>query len=68
MKDWSALRQPQSIVSAGSLALFKSHLAGRTSPWMPQLIGVVPDLGSLLTTYPDPDSKAISLGHFPCHV
>ena len=32
VKDWNAL--PQTVVSAGSLALFKSHLTSHVAPWL----------------------------------
>ena len=32
MKDWNSL--PQSVVSAGSLALFKSRLTSHVAPWL----------------------------------
>jgi len=31
VKDWNSL--PQSVVSAGSLALFKSRLTSHVAPW-----------------------------------
>jgi len=47
VKDWNSL--PQSVVSAGSLALFKSRRTSHVAPWLHSPSGALP------TNSPDPD-------------
>jgi len=60
VKDWNSL--PQSVVSAGSLALFKSRLTSHVAPWLNSPSVWCPSQGPpcQLTNHPDPDPGPLS--------
>jgi len=53
VKDWNAL--PQSVMSASSLALFKSRMSSHDAPQSYTPSVWCPSSGALQTNDPDPD-------------
>ena len=58
VRDWNA--RPQSVVSAGSSAQFKSHLTCHVAIGV-QLVGAMLQLGALPTNCPDPDPDYLNV-------